>query len=742
MSDNTPPATPGDDANNVRPADAEAMAGKPDSAKASEGNDAPANTPPKSDDASGNDLLGMMREKLAETPADKPADASAPTKKPAPDADNFFAAIREAAKDVEVPAKTPAADDDPLALGKLAVKPVETPPASVEEPAEKREKKERSGESKKSEGKDRGGRESRNGDRGSRRGRKRSGEDRRGRKRASKDRQDPVETPQDTPATDDWTDIGGANESMSADDAVLSGAIFEQAAAKPKRHFINVEPGEPLDMPTPDRKIQSSLTKSFARLGPAVVIRYGEMRQTGLFEHSLEVPPVPGTVVVIRSERGVELGKVLTRVAEPSKAEAVEVDAPVDPPETTEVDSDQPSQAETPATEASPDAIGRMEDPGCGGGCGGHGEEGGCGGGCGGGSKSRAYGWIDRDQLIDYLATNGDGFPFNRSGRVLRVANTQDKADDKTLRDHVPGQLKFCRDRIRELKLAMRVVSVENLLGGERVIFYFTSEDRVDFRDLVKRLTTEFKTRVELRQVGARDEARLKGDYERCGQRCCCQEYIKNLQPVSMRMAKLQKATLDPTKISGRCSRLMCCLRYEDACYSELKKNLPHKSTWVRTETMIGKVIGSDVLSQMVKVRLADGSPEAFAIEEIIERNCDEPTLEERSNARRSGRDAPRDRSQMPRLRDTATPTPTPAKEPTPASETPTPTGAKPASAGGEDATKESSEGAPRKRRRRGGRRRRKGRGDGAAGGQNNTPDNASNNSGGSAPKPDGGGEG
>jgi len=108
----------------------------------------------------------------------------------------------------------------------------------------------------------------------------------------------------------------------------------------------------------------------------------------------------------------------------------------------------------------------------------------------------------------------------------------------------------------------MKIVAAEHLLGGERIIFYFTSETRVDFRELVRALAQEYHTRIEMRQVGARDEAKLIADYERCGRLCCCAAYMKDLKPVSMRMAKQQKATLDPTKISGRCGRLMGCRRY------------------------------------------------------------------------------------------------------------------------------------------------------------------------------------
>ncbi len=123
----------------------------------------------------------------------------------------------------------------------------------------------------------------------------------------------------------------------------------------------------------------------------------------------------------------------------------------------------------------------------------------------------------------------------------------------------------------------MKIVDAEHVFGGERIIFYFMSDGRVDFRELVKRIAQEYQTRIEMRQIGSRDEAKLLGDLESCGQQCCCQRFLKLLKPVNMRMAKMQKATLDPAKISGFCGRLKCCLRYEDETYTELKRKIAKK---------------------------------------------------------------------------------------------------------------------------------------------------------------------
>jgi hypothetical protein len=164
----------------------------------------------------------------------------------------------------------------------------------------------------------------------------------------------------------------------------------------------------------------------------------------------------------------------------------------------------------------------------------------------------------------------------------------------------------------------------------------------VDFRDLVRELASEYRTRIEMRQVGARDESRLVADYERCGQRCCCQQFLKDLRPVSMRMAKVQKATLDPSKISGRCGRLMCCLRYEDASYTDLKKNLPRRNTWVRSETYFGRVADTRILTQLVRVQVADGSMVAIPVDEILERDLKPPTEEQLQSEVRKQQDSER----------------------------------------------------------------------------------------------------
>jgi len=179
----------------------------------------------------------------------------------------------------------------------------------------------------------------------------------------------------------------------------------------------------------------------------------------------------------------------------------------------------------------------------------------------------------------------------------------------------------------------MKLVDVELLLGGERIIFHYTASQWVDFRDVVRRLAAEYQTRIEMHQVNARDEARLVADYEKCGQYCCCKQFLKVLKPVSMRSAKVQKATLDPTKISGRCGRLMCCLRYEDQTYESLRKLLPHKQSRVMTEEDgPGTVVNTQLLTQLVLVRLDSTNTEAAYPVENIRKLSKEEDAQLKSN--------------------------------------------------------------------------------------------------------------
>ena len=216
--------------------------------------------------------------------------------------------------------------------------------------------------------------------------------------------------------------------------------------------------------------------------------------------------------------------------------------------------------------------------------------------------------------------TDEEPTPPRPEGTVLRRAMPKDHETQQQIEDEIqPVEFSFCARSIEKRRLPMRLASVEHLFGGEKIIFYFLAEGRVDFRELVKDLATEYRTRIEMRQIGVRDEARLLAEYEHCGRELCCRTFMKDLQPVTMRMAKLQKTTLDPTKISGRCGRLMCCLRFEDETYSELKKALPKRGTPVRLEAGDGEVVSSEVLAQTVTVELPGRGRVSVDLSEILE---------------------------------------------------------------------------------------------------------------------------
>ncbi|HRJ77266.1 MAG TPA: regulatory iron-sulfur-containing complex subunit RicT [Planctomycetota bacterium] len=204
------------------------------------------------------------------------------------------------------------------------------------------------------------------------------------------------------------------------------------------------------------------------------------------------------------------------------------------------------------------------------------------------------------------------------AGEVLRRMTQEDATRQRELKatDNKPV-IRTCRKLVQQHKLPMRVIAVERLLVSDKLIVYFESEDRLDFRDLVKDVNRELNTRVELRQVGARDAARLTGDVGVCGQELCCVSYIVDFVPVSMKMAKNQRASLDPNKISGMCGRLKCCLKYEDDLYTELQKNVPLEGQPCKCEGHDCTACNVDILGQKVTVDFGDGKREIRDVKDI-----------------------------------------------------------------------------------------------------------------------------
>ena len=202
-------------------------------------------------------------------------------------------------------------------------------------------------------------------------------------------------------------------------------------------------------------------------------------------------------------------------------------------------------------------------------------------------------------------------------GQILREMTSDDANELLRIQESRPLQMETCQKCIENLALEMRLVDVEHIFGGERIIVYYLADGRVDFRELVRVLAGEFQTRIEMRQIGVRDEAKLMADYGDCGKPVCCNNHLIQMPPVSMKMAKLQKATLDPTKISGRCGRLKCCLRYEYEVYELLQKNLPPIGAKVETENGPACVIGQEILAQAVLVEDCDQIRKLLHVDEI-----------------------------------------------------------------------------------------------------------------------------
>lgn len=278
-----------------------------------------------------------------------------------------------------------------------------------------------------------------------------------------------------------------------------------------------------------------------------LLVRYGQMNTLALFEHDqIQVPKIP-TRVVVKTERGLELGYLVGQL--------------------------------------SAYRAGHLK--------------------------------YNPEQLGQYFQDSEIEFSCDPVGKFVRYATPADVSEERHLRQIVKTETETCRRFINELNLPMKIIDAEHILGGERIIYYFRADGRVDFRELVKKLAHEYQTRIEMRQIGSRDEAKILGDVESCGQPCCCRRFLKALKPVNMRMAKMQKATLDPSKISGYCGRLKCCLRFEDETYTELKRRLPKKNTTVKTARGQGKVVDTQILTQLVMVEYEGGEREAVGLENI-----------------------------------------------------------------------------------------------------------------------------
>lgn len=188
--------------------------------------------------------------------------------------------------------------------------------------------------------------------------------------------------------------------------------------------------------------------------------------------------------------------------------------------------------------------------------------------------------------------------------KIIRIANEKDEQQYQENMNKKEKAMSLCQEKIDKHKLDMKLVDVEYTFDNSKIIFYFTADGRVDFRELVKDLAGVFKMRIELRQIGVRDEAKLLGGIGTCGKSLCCHSWLPDFEPVSIKMAKIQNLSLNPTKISGICGRLMCCLKFENDIYLDLRRGMPDVGERIKTIDGMGVVMESNILENKIKVRL------------------------------------------------------------------------------------------------------------------------------------------
>ncbi|MBU8790908.1 PSP1 domain-containing protein [Oceanobacillus caeni] len=204
--------------------------------------------------------------------------------------------------------------------------------------------------------------------------------------------------------------------------------------------------------------------------------------------------------------------------------------------------------------------------------------------------------------------------------KVIRVADEKDKLTVLENQEEAKKAFDICTTKIKEHQLDMNLVEVEYTFDRNKIIFYFTSDGRVDFRELVKDLAAMFKTRIELRQIGVRDEAKMLGGIGPCGRMLCCSTFLGDFEPVSIKMAKDQNLSLNPAKISGLCGRLMCCLKYENDEYENAKRELPDIGEAMNTPYGKGKVVGLNILEKLIQIEIPEKERVIeYTLDELIE---------------------------------------------------------------------------------------------------------------------------
>jgi cell fate regulator YaaT (PSP1 superfamily) len=224
---------------------------------------------------------------------------------------------------------------------------------------------------------------------------------------------------------------------------------------------------------------------------------------------------------------------------------------------------------------------------------------------------------LDKGPCLGVVLTEPSDSKKEGLRKIGSKATEEEISQYLALKDKEEYALQFCRRKVQEINLPMKLLWAEYLFGGTKLLFYFVSENRVDFRELVKELAKEFKIRIELRQVGVRDEARIIGGLGNCGNVCCCKRFLNNFSIVSIKMVKEQGLALNPSKISGICGRLMCCLSYEYEMYQEYKKDFPKVGKRISLVQGEGKIIKHNTLVGTITIELDDGKELTLPVRDL-----------------------------------------------------------------------------------------------------------------------------
>ena len=224
---------------------------------------------------------------------------------------------------------------------------------------------------------------------------------------------------------------------------------------------------------------------------------------------------------------------------------------------------------------------------------------------------------IEIARIVSKLDASDKRLQGQEIKEVLRPASKEDIEKGRKLKEQAKSALKTCKEKVKKLNLNMKLISATYTLDESKLVFYFTSEERVDFRELVRELAIEFRTRIELRQIGARDEVKEYSTLGVCGRELCCRTFLPDFESVTIKTAKEQGLQINMQKLSGCCGKLKCCIKYEEEAYKEKIKGMPKMNEIVEIEGEKAKVVGEDILGQKVKLKIGEPGEERFVVESI-----------------------------------------------------------------------------------------------------------------------------